>query len=149
MPSLLQRLWVVLALAAASSCRSPAATLELDPRTPAVAQGQLIEDLGIETLGGVFTPLLTRGQSLPCEMTETFSTAADDQEHVEIRLFRGSAKLARDATLVGRFVIEGLPKLPRGVSLVAVTFSVAADGAVVVTAREKSGHRVTLRRSDG
>ena len=141
-----RRVYVLLALAVAASCRSPAATLELERQTPAVARGQLVEDLGIETLGGVFTPLLTSGRTLPCEITETFSTAADNQEHVEVRLFRGKAKLARDATLVGRFVIEGLPKLPRGTPNVAVTFAVTADGAVVVTAREKSGHAVRLHR---
>jgi molecular chaperone DnaK (HSP70) len=149
MPFFSQRLCVVLALAALTGCRSPAATIELDPRTPAVAQGDLVEDLGIETLGGVFTPFLTRGRSLPCEITETFSTAADNQEHVEIRLFRGIARFARDATLVGRFVVEGLPKLPRGIPIVAVTFGVTAGGAVRISAREKSGRRVTLRRSDG
>jgi hypothetical protein len=144
----LRSLCVILTLAVAS-CWSPAATLELEKHSAAAARGQLVEDLGIETLGGVFTPLLTSGQPLPCEKTETFSTAADNQEHVEVRLFRGKAKLARDATLVGRFVIEGLPKLPRGTPNVAVTFSVTADGAVIVRAREKSGHAVRLRRRDG
>ena len=142
-------LWVTLTLAFVASCRSPVASLVLEKRTPAVAHGELVEDLGIETLGGVFTPLLTRGQKSPCEVTETFSTAADNQQHVEVRLFRGNVKLARDGTLVGRFVIEGLPKLPRGVPNVAVTFSVTTDGAVMVTAREKAGHAVRLRRSDG
>ena len=144
-----RHLCLVLAVAVVAACRSSAAALELEKQSPAAAQGRLIQDLGIETLGGVFTPLLTSGQTLPCEITETFSTAADNQEHVEVRLFRGKAKLARDATLIGRFVIEGLPKLPRGTPMVAVTFSVTANGTVRVTAREKSGHPVRLRRSDG
>jgi molecular chaperone DnaK (HSP70) len=130
-------------------CRSRVAALELEKRSPAVANGQLVETLGIETLGGVLTPLIPRGQAVPCEVTETFSRAADNQEHVEVRLFRGNAKLARDATLVGRFVIEGLPKVPRGTVNVAVTFSVTAEGDVRVAAREKPGHGVRLRRSDG
>ena len=94
-----RRLYLVVALAAAPTCRSPVATLELEKRTPAVAHGQLVEDLGIETLGGVFTPLLTSGQALPCEITETFSTAADNQEHVEIRAVpgQGEARPRRDA----------------------------------------------------
>jgi len=143
------RLCVVIALATALSCRSSKATLELEKRTPAAADGLLIQDLGIETLGGVFTPLLRSGQSVPCQVTETFSTAADNQDNVEVRLFRGNAKLARDATPVGRFVVEGLPKAPRGIPNVAITFSVTADGAIVVTARETSGHPVRLRRGDG
>ena len=140
---------VILALAAAAGCRSSAAALELEKQSPAVANGHLVEDIGIETLGGVFTPLLARGQAVPCEITETFSTAADNQEHIEVRLFRGNTKLARDATLVSRFVVEGLPKVPRGAVNVAVTFLVTADGDVKVAAREKSGHAVRLRRSDG
>lgn len=134
---------------AAASCRASVVTLELEKQTAAVARGQLVEDLGIETLGGVFTPLLKHGQSLPCEITQTFSTAADNQAQVEVRLFRGNSKLVRDATLVGRFVIEGLPRRPRGTPNIEVTFSVTADGAIIVAARERSGHAVRLRRSDG
>src|SRR5262245_50601400 len=119
MNSSVRRVCLVLAIVAAAACCSPAATLELEKQSPAAAQGRLIEDLGIETLGGVFTPVLTSGQTLPCEITKTFSTAADNQELVEVRLFRGKAKLARDATLVGRFLIEGLPRLPRGTPNVA------------------------------
>ena len=149
MTSSLRHLCLIVAVTAVPACRSSTSALELEKESPATSQGRLIQDLGIETLGGVFTPLLMSGQTLPCEITETFSTAADNQEHVEVRLFRGKAKLARDATLVGRFVIEGLPKLPRGTPNVAVTFSVTANGTVRVRAREKSGHPVQLRRSDG
>lgn len=144
-----RHLCLIVAVTALPACRSSTSALELEEQSPATSQGRLIQDLGIETLGGVFTPLLTSGQTLPCEFTETFSTAADNQEQVEVRLFRGTAKLTRDATLVGRFVIDGLPKLPRGTPNVAVTFSVTANGTILVKAREKSGHPVRLRRSDG
>ena len=96
MTSRARHICLILAVAAAAACRSPAVVLELEKRTPAADQGRLIEDLGIETLGGLFTPLLTSGQTLPCEITETFSTAADSQDHVEVRLLRGKAKFARD-----------------------------------------------------
>jgi molecular chaperone DnaK len=141
-------LCLLLAIAMVMGCSSPS-VLEVEKRTPAVEHGQLVEDIGLETLGGVFTPLLPRGQSVPCEVTETFSTAADNQEQVEVRLFRGIAELARDAKPIGRFVVEGLPKRPRGTVIVAITFSVTADAAIVIAAREQTGHAVRLRRSDG
>ena len=107
-----------------------------------------MEDIGIETLGGVFTPLLARGRSVPCDVSETFATAADNQDNVQIRLFRGEAALARDATPLGRFTVENLPKRPRGEVNVDVTVAATSDGSIVINAKERSGHPVTIRRSD-
>lgn len=144
--------WMViagLAVASVSGCRRAHVGVEVERRSPAIAGGQLAEDIGIETLGGVFTPLLDRGRPVPCDVTETFSTAADNQDNVQIRLFRGAAALARDATPLGRFTVENLPKRPRGEVNVDVTIGATAEGTILIRARERSGHPVTLRRSDG
>jgi hypothetical protein len=123
---------------------APPAFLELEPHSPAVRDGHLVEDVGLETLGGVFTVLLSRDQALPAAKTETFTTAADGQRQVEVRVFRGVAKLARDNTRIGRFAVDGIPAAPRGTVTVEVTFSVTADGAITVRARERAGRRVGL-----
>src|SRR3989442_589078 len=90
-------LCLVVGLGSALGCRAASRGLEVEKSTPAVEQGKLVEDIGIETLGGVFTPLLPRGRGVPCEVTETFATAADNQDNVQVRLFRGVAALAREA----------------------------------------------------
>ena len=125
------------------------ALLELERHSPAVRGGRLVEDVGLETLGGVFTPLLLRNQAVPVEKTETFSTAADNYDEIEIKLFRGVEAIARKNTLVGRFAVSGLPRAPRGAVKVAVTFSIKADGTITVTARESAGRSVALRRQHG
>jgi molecular chaperone DnaK (HSP70) len=124
-------------------------SVSVESRSPAAAKGRLVEDIGIETLGGVFTPLLEHGRTIPCEVTETFSTAADNQFEIEIRPFRGVAKLAREAKPLGRFVVGGLPRGPRGTVMVAVTFAVSADGTITLAAKEKAGRPIHLRRRDG
>jgi len=123
---------------------APPAFLELVPHSPAVREGRLVEDVGLETLGGVFTVLIARDQPVPAAKTETFTTAADGQQQIEIKLFRGVAKLARDDTRVGRFAVDGVPAAPRGTVTVEVTFSVTANGAITVRARERAGRRVGL-----
>ncbi len=108
--------------------------------------GHLVEDVGLETLGGLLTVLLRRDLPVPVEKTETFATAADNQEQIEIRLYRGVESTTRKNTLVGRFAVDGIPKAPRGTVDVAVTFAVTAGGAITVSARERSGRHVGLRR---
>jgi molecular chaperone DnaK len=88
------------------------------------------ETVGLETLGGVLTPLLQVGCKIPCATTQVFSTAADNQEQISIRLFRGSATMAADATPLGEFRIEGIPPKPRGQTQVDVR--VAAEGRDLV-----------------
>jgi hypothetical protein len=136
---------LLLAIEAQPAVQPPTAHLDLERHSPAVRDGRLVEDVGIETLGGVFTVLLPRDQAVPVAHTETFSTAADNQEQIEIRLFRGVASIARNNTRVGRFVVDRIPTLPRGAPKVAVTFSVTADGAITVAASERSGQPVGLR----
>ena len=139
-----------LALLVVSSSRGESPdSLTAEARSPAVIRGRLVEDVGIETLGGVFTPLLERGRAVPCEVSETFSTATDNQREIEIRLFRGIAKLAHDAKRLGRFAITDIPPGPRGTIIVTVSISVASDGSISLDAREKTGRPVHLRRRDG
>jgi len=140
---------VALLFVAASTKGASSDSVSVETRSPAATKGRLVEDIGIETLGGVFTPLLERGRPIPCEVTETFSTAADNQLEIEIRPLRGVAKLAREAKPLGRFVVGGLPRAPRGTVIVAVTFAVSADGTITLAAKEKAGRPIHLRRRDG
>jgi molecular chaperone DnaK (HSP70) len=130
-------------------CQSAVSTITVEDHTMALREGMLVEDIGIETLGGVFTPLLGSGRTVPCEDTEKISTAADDADQMEVRLFRGKGEMTKDATFLGRFLIDGLPRRPRGKVIVAVTFAVSVEGSITITAREQSGHAVRLRRDDG
>jgi hypothetical protein len=87
----------------------------VEPSSPAIgANGALEQAVGLETLGGVLTPLLHVGCKVPCESTELFSTAADNQDQVSLRLFRGNAAKTADATPLGEYRIEGIPPMPRG-----------------------------------
>jgi molecular chaperone DnaK len=94
--------------------------------------------LGIETLGGVMTRLIERNTTVPCEKTEVFSTAADNQTAVDIHVLQGERDFARDNRTMGRFQLVGLPPAPRGVPQVEVKFEIDADGIVHVSARDKA-----------
>ena len=93
--------------------------------------------LGIETVGGVFTALITRNTTIPTKKSQTFSTAADGQTQVEIKVYQGERGLVRDNKLLGQFNLTGIPPAPRGVPQVEVTFDIDADGIVNVSAKDK------------
>jgi len=93
--------------------------------------------LGIETLGGVFTKLITRNTTIPTKKSQVFSTAADGQTSVDIKVFQGEREMATDNKLLGQFVLVGIPPAPRGIPQVEVTFDIDANGIVNVTARDK------------
>jgi len=94
--------------------------------------------LGIETLGGVFTPLIERNTTIPTKRSQVFSTADDNQSAVTIRVFQGERPMAQDNKLLGQFDLVGIPPAPRGVPQVEVTFDIDANGIVHVTARDKA-----------
>ena len=93
--------------------------------------------LGIETLGGVFTKLINRNTTIPTKKSQVFSTAADGQTQVEIKVHQGEREMARDNKILGQFQLVGIPPAPRGVPQVEVTFDIDANGIVNVHARDK------------
>src|SRR2546426_806530 len=92
--------------------------------------------LGIETLGGVMTRLISRNTTIPTRKSETFSTATDDQTSVEVHVLQGERPMARDNRTLGRFTLEGIPPAPRGVPQIEVTFDIDANGIVSVKAKD-------------
>ncbi|MCX7956009.1 MAG: molecular chaperone DnaK [Patescibacteria group bacterium] len=94
--------------------------------------------LGVETLGGVMTPLINRNTTIPTSKTEIFSTAADNQTQVEIHILQGERPMAKDNKSLGRFILDGIPPAPRGVPQIEVTFDIDASGILAVTAKDKA-----------
>lgn len=94
--------------------------------------------LGVETLGGVMTPLINRNTTIPTAKTETFSTAGDNQTQVEIHILQGERPMAKDNKSLGRFILDGIPPAPRGVPQIEVTFDIDASGILSVTAKDKA-----------
>ena len=99
--------------------------------------------LGVETLGGVSTPLIQRNTTVPTSKSEIFSTAADSQTSVEINVLQGERPMATDNKSLGRFVLSGIPPAPRGVPQVEVTFDIDASGILNVTAKDKASGKVS------
>lgn len=93
--------------------------------------------LGIETLGGVFTRLINRNTTIPTKKSQVFSTAADGQTQVEIKVFQGEREMASNNKILGQFSLIGIPPAPRGVPQIEVTFDIDANGIVHVSARDK------------
>jgi molecular chaperone DnaK len=112
--------------------------------TPIVGESQTTtEALGIETLGGVFTPLITTGTRVPCSLSEVFSTAADGQTQIMVSPFRGTNQMAASNHALGRFQIVGIPSAPRGTPQVEVTFTIT-ERQVLLSARD-SARKIDLK----
>jgi len=102
--------------------------------------------LGVETLGGVATPLVARNTPVPVKRTEVFTTAADMQTAVTIHVFQGERPMANDNTSLGQFNLEGLPPAPRGVPQIDVTFDIDASGILKASAKDRaSGKSQSIR----
>ena len=99
--------------------------------------------LGIETLGGVFTRLINRHTTIPTKKAQVFSTAADNQTQVGIKVLQGEREMAADNNLLGQFDLVGIPPAPRGVPQIEVAFDIDANGIVNVSASDKG--ELTLR----
>lgn len=94
--------------------------------------------LGIETLGGVRTPLIERNTTVPTSKSQIFSTAADNQPSVEIHVLQGEREMASDNKTLGRFILDGIPPSPRGIPQIEVTFDIDANGILNVKAKDKA-----------
>lgn len=102
----------------------------------ATTTGRLEYNLGIETLGDVFTTVIGTGTPIPCEHREIFSTAADNQSEIEVHVLQGTSQRASKNTSLGKFKLTRLPKAPRGVPQIEVTFRVQPNSEFALIARD-------------
>jgi len=108
--------------------------------------------LGIETLGGVFTKLIERNTTIPTKKSEVFSTAADSQTSVQIKVYQGERAMAKDNRLLGVFELVGIPPAPRGIPQIEVAFDIDANGILNVTAKDRATNneqKITITSSSG
>ncbi len=108
--------------------------------------------LGLETLGGVSTPLIKRNTTIPTSASQVFSTAADNQTSVEINVLQGEREMAGDNKSLGRFILDGIPPSPRGVPQVEVKFDIDANGILHVSAKDKASgkeQKITIQGGTG
>jgi molecular chaperone DnaK len=108
--------------------------------------------LGVETLGGILTPLIQRNSTIPTRKTEVFSTAADNQTSVEIHVLQGERPMARDNRTLGKFHLVGIPLAPRGLPQIEVTFDIDANGILNVSAKDLGTsleQKITITSSSG
>ena len=131
------------------------------PFRPACSSGEVKEvllldvtplTLGIETLGGVMTPLISRNTTIPTSKSQIFSTATDSQPSVEIHVLQGERQMANDNRTLGRFMLDGILPAPRGMPQIEVTFDIDANGILSVKALDKGTgkeQKITITVSSG
>ncbi len=129
------KIYIFLTMLILTSCSSSSTEFIVEKESPIVQGKILSENVGIETLGGVLTPLLKSGCALPCELSQIFSTAEDNQDQITINLIRGSSKLANDGTSLGKYKLMGIAPAPRGEPKIKVIFG-ASDGRIWLSASD-------------
>eukprot|EP01029_Cantina_marsupialis_P009995 TRINITY_DN2294_c0_g1_i1.p1 TRINITY_DN2294_c0_g1~~TRINITY_DN2294_c0_g1_i1.p1 ORF type:complete len:434 (+),score=208.19 TRINITY_DN2294_c0_g1_i1:837-2138(+) len=108
--------------------------------------------LGIETYGGVFTRLIPRNTAIPTKKSQVFSTAADDQSQVDVKVLQGEREMAADNNQLGQFTLTGIPPAPRGVPQIEVTFDIDADGIMQISAKDMATNKeqnIVIKSSSG
>jgi len=103
-------------------------------------------------MGGVFTTLISRGTTIPTDKSQIFSTAADNQQAVDIRVFEGERSMVADNNLLGNFRLDGLQAQPRGMPQIEVKFKVDSDGIMAVSAEDKASgktEQITIKNEKG
>ncbi|MDE1854628.1 MAG: Hsp70 family protein, partial [Thaumarchaeota archaeon] len=108
--------------------------------------------LGIETLGGVMTPMIKRNTTIPTKHTQVYSTAEDNQPAVTIKVYQGEREMASGNKVLGEFNLEGIPAAPRGMPQIEVTFDIDANGILHVSARDKGTgkeNKITIKANSG
>ena len=141
----MRRAVVLLLLVGCTSAADEGTSVESP--SPAVADGRLTEAVGIETLGGVFTPLLQKDCPLPCELAQVFSTAEDNQREILIHLFRGNVALSKDAHALGTYKLSGFKQAPRGQVQVRVSFRATQAGLSLAASELGSNSLVSISRA--
>ncbi len=133
----------------ALTCTASHAQVVVEAGSPAIGtDGRLTENVGIETLGGVFTALLPTGCAIPCSTVQTFSTADDNQAGIKLFIYRGKARMVAQARRLGSFEIIGIPLAPRGKPSVRVTISIENGNIVMEAVDALSGKRLEIKLLD-
>jgi len=139
--------WGLMLFAASVLAYAEPITVE-SPTPGATKAGRLVENVGIETLGGMLTPLAEIGCQLPCAVTKVFSTADDKQAEIKLSLFRGKSKLVADARRLGSFAVVGIPLLPRGQPHIAITLKILRGRITLEAVDQQSGAQLNIERRE-